>query len=1489
MTDQPIAIIGMACRFPQAEDLSAYWSNILNGLDAVGEPDPSWGAPRYLADGRISTARGGYLRDLFHFDPSRFGIMPRALDGGEPDQFLALEIAHAALADAGYLDGADHRNTGIILGHSTYLHRGNANVVQHGIVLDQTVELLRALVPQGSENWLIELRQLLEKQLPPFSADIAPGLVPNVMTGRIANRLDLQGPNYLIDAACASSLLSVGAAMDELRSGRSDLMLAGGVNASLPAEVTMVFTQLGALSRTGRIRPFSTAANGTLLGEGLGMVVLKRLDDALRDGDRIYASLLAVGQSSDGKATGLLAPRLEGEILAIERAFRQAGADPGACGLIEAHGTGIPLGDRTEIQALRSVLGPRLRRLPHCAIGSVKSMISHCIPAAGIAGLIKTALALHHRILPPTICEEVNPELGLDQTTLYVNNQVRPWIHGEPGGRLAGVDAFGFGGINTHALLREGPEARLDTLTLWPQELVLLSAESRELLLQRVDGLMKRLAMPAPSPGLCDLAAEFAESAAQCGHRLAIIASDLGDLARKLERAHVRLEDPECTQFQTRSGVYFSSSPITGGLAFLFPGEGSQYTGMLDALARTFPVVRQAFDDWDAACAPGREYRPSEVVFPPPTGLSQERREALEAELDGLELGSEAVFFASRALASLVGSLGIEADALVGHSSGEHSAMLAAGVVQLESADTLKEHVRELNALYHELAASDAIATGALLAVGAVPRNRILELVDASGGQLHLALDNCLHQAVLFGPEQVIADTARCLRAEGGLCSMLPADRAYHTPLFKPVAAAVEAFYRRIPMRAAEIPLYSCASAAPFPAVQDAIRALAAGQWADRVRFVETIERLYADGMRFFLEVGPSSTLTGFVNDILRDRDHVAAALDHRQKGGIEPLLHALARLFVHQRHFDPGVLFRRRGLRVSQIAPEPRHTRLAQTLPYISVAPGDLPSLPSDRAAAPAATGWILSEPATGPVSAPHSSEAWGSLSPPPADTDQVLLEHLGLMQEFLSRQSRFSGPGNFHEPSPALGTETLNRNPLITRVLSRDALQAHAETDLSVAHQRFLRHHILYSRYVSDSDPELHGLAVLPLAVSLELLAEVASLLRPDKSPMTLADVRAYDWIACDEGQRSLVLRAQSLGDERVHAAIHASAEEGGARLLEATVQFAETVVPEHLPALTAPQASAWQDHQLYTSGMFHGPLYHAIRHLHAWDAGGMDAELNDTPLTGFIAAESAAPHLWINPVLLDAVGHLTAFWVAQQRGTDFSSFPSSIDRIHLVAPREQATGGGLLRGRLAFLDSERFLQGDFEAVDAQGNLLLRIQGWRDRFFSVPHRFFLARTAPREGWYGQDATALIPEPVSEDRVAWSIAPFPDGFLVDAGGIWARVLAHTVLDREERVVWNRVAATRPESRDWLLLRLTIKEAVRLWLWRNRGFLPCPADVWVRECPDNRLIATGPWDNSLGAAPTVDVIGSDRSPIVIVRPPPEFDMDTAPFSERAHG
>ncbi len=503
---EDIAIIGMAATFAKAPDVATYWSNILGKVDAIGDAPPEWIGDEVLYDPlgtrdsmRIYTRRGGFLGDLARFDPRPFGTMPVALGGGEPDQFLALKAAVSALEDAGYAKREFARErTGIILGHGIHANRGNVNGLQQGLFVAQTIGILRSVFPELTAERSLQIEAMLNAKLPTLSVDTVPSLVPNIMTGRIANRLDLMGPNYIIDAACASSLLAIESAVTELRTGRADMMLAGGVNTTTSPLVYMVFCKIGALSRGSNIRPFDKSADGTLLGEGQGIVVLKRLEDAFRDGDHVYAVIKGTGAASDGRAMGLMAPRLEGEVLAIKRAYASSGIDPATIDLVEAHGTGIPLGDELEVQALTAVLGERRGPLPRVAFGSVKSMIGHCIPAAGMASVIKMAMALDQKVLPPTLANEINPALGLERTPLFLNTEAQPWMHRRDAPRRAAINAFGFGGINTHMILEEAPGTRgAPTATFGLRsprtaELFLLAADTHEGLVDAVRTLAAR-------------------------------------------------------------------------------------------------------------------------------------------------------------------------------------------------------------------------------------------------------------------------------------------------------------------------------------------------------------------------------------------------------------------------------------------------------------------------------------------------------------------------------------------------------------------------------------------------------------------------------------------------------------------------------------------------------------------------------------------------------------------------------------------------------------------------------------------------------------------------------------------------------------------------------------------------------------------------------------------------------------------------------------
>jgi len=1504
---EDVAIVGMACIFPGAPDLATYWQNIVRGVDAVGDPPAEWDADLAAGPGgaatRVYTRRGGYLGELARFDPAAYGVMPRAVDGGEPDHYLALRVAHEALADAGYRDrrGVGER-TAVILGRGTYVNRGYTTLVQHAFVVDQTVRIVRELHPEWEEPELARLRDALAASLPPFTAETAPGLVPNIVSGRIANRLDFMGPNFTVDAACASALIAVELALRELATGECDLAVAGGVHVSTPPPIHMIFCELGALSRRGEIRPFDRRADGTLMGEGVGMVVLKRRRDAERDGDRIYALVKAVGVASDGRALGLLAPRLEGELLALRRAYARSGIDPRTVGLIEAHGTGTPVGDATEVRALRELLGPR-EGSPTVALGSVKSMIGHTLPAAGIAGLIKAALALYHRVLPPTLhCEEPDPRLGLQDSPLYVNSATRPWIHGGPAPRRAGVNAFGFGGINAHAILEEHPtaDAHPSLDRVWPTEVLVLEAPSR-IELARAAGALADYLARRPDVALVDLAYTLGVVRRRPGPaaRLAIVAASVEEAARKLVHARTRLEAPDARRIRDVSGIYFAETPLggEGRVAFLFPGEGSQYPGMLGELCLHFPEVRRWFDLMDAAfVGHPRGFRPSQVVFPPPG--AEPDPAAADARLWRMDAGAEVVFAASQGLHALLTALALRPDAVVGHSTGEYSALLAAGALRPADDQALREHVRELNGIYETLAARRAIPEGVLLTVAHADPAAVARVLAEAGEDVFLAMDNCPHQLVLCATAAVAPTVRAALARAGALCGTLPFARAYHTPRFAPVAEALRAFYAGLPLAPPRVPLYSCVTAARYPETADGVRELALAQWARPVRFRETVEAMWEAGVRLFVEVGPRNTLTAFVDDILRGRPHLAVAADVPGRSGLTQLNHLVAQLVVHGVPLALDRLYARRTPRAlaldasTDAPPRPAGARLALGLGPMRLAPEVVAALrrarpgaeridragpdggsDRDTAAAVAPTATPAAAPAGGPVCRPAPAlDAAGAPAPVPGAVDgrhAAVRAFLGTMRQFLETQEAVLGAalartgaraGPAGPARPRLERRARAAGPLpllgtVVRVEEGRTLVAERVVDLE--EDRYLRDHTL-GGCVSAVDPTLLGLPVMPLTMSLELLGE-AALALDGRQLVGLRQVRAHRWIAFDEGRLALRVTARRLSADTIHVeAREAATAPPSPPLVEAIAVVADTwpTPPAVGPfALRNARPSRWTPERLYAEGMFHGPSLRGVASVDRWGEDGMEATLVALPVEGLLRSDPA-PCFVTDPVLLDAAGQVIGYWAAEHLPTGFNVFPYAVEALDLYGPPLAPPARATCRARIALV-GDALMRSDIDVIAPDGRLHARLTGWWDRRFELPPGFYRARIAPCE--------AFVSEPwaparaAGEDAEGGCVREDLETCLAAGQGIWERVLAHLVLGPAERAAWHARTQGGRARTTWLLGRVAAKDAVRRLLERRYGLRVAPADVEIDADPQGRPVVRGAWAARLARVPAVSI------------------------------
>ncbi len=1438
MADQePIAIVGMAGIYPKAPDIRAYWRNILAGVDAVDDAPEDWCGDLFLdpdssANDRIYTKRGGFLGDLAVFDPLKHGVMPSSIDGGEPDQFLALEVAARAVEDAGF----DQRpvpgdRVAVILGRGTYINRGFTTVVQHGIMVDRMLAILKKLHPDTSEDELAEVKAALKASLPPFNAEMSPALVPNLVTGRIANRLDFRGTNYIVDAACASSLIALERGVADLRVGRCDMAVVGGVHASTPPPIYMIFCQLEALSRKGRIRPFSAEADGTLLAEGVGLLCIKRLSDAEAAGDRIYALVKSVGVASDGRGSGILAPRLEGEMLALSRAYDEAEVDPASVGLVEAHGTATTVGDATEVEALAKQFGARKGGAPSCALGSVKSMIGHCLPASGSAGLIKTALALHHRVLPPTLVDTPNPKLGIEDTPFYLNTEARPWVHGGPTPRRAGVNAFGFGGINAHAILEEyrGPQPDAPEM-LRATEAVLLDGGSADALKARVAEVKDRLA-GAPFNAAC---AAISKELGQGTWRAAVVATDAADAGAKLDRIVAALDKGK-TRLRDRRGVYLGAEPLAaeGKVAFMFPGEGSQHSGMLRELMLHYPVMRQWFDLVDGAFADaGRDLLPSQAIFPPPGQGGSNGA----GDLWRMDLGPEAIFAANQAMHALYTRLGVQADMLVGHSTGEYSALYAAGVTARDDAAEVQREMRALNDVYQRLSAEGAVAEGVLVALGAVSADALKSRLDERK-DVWLAMDNCPNQLVLATTSNEGAAWAEAAAAAlGGVSELLPFRRAYHCPAFQGFSDGLKGFLDTLPVNAPSRATYSCLTAAPFPDDPAEIRAMTAQQWAGRVRFVETIGAMYDDGARIFVECGPRNNLVAFVDDILRKRPHASIAADTVARSGLEQLQHAMAVLAVEGVAFDVAALY---GPAAAGDAGARRPQVLKMGIQPMSIDAMPVPKRKPAQQTAPVAP-------------APKAPDAARVTPDPvtakaPAATGNAMLDsYFQTLEQFLSVEHEIMGAylggapaaGTATRPAPAASpdiTPDTARFPLLDGVTRGADGGLVASVTVSAARWPYLDDHS-FGRGISVVDPVLSGLRVVPLTFSIEVLAEAAAALHPDLTVVALNEVRASRWLALDRPEKRYEVSADPLpGEGSVRVRVRLREAEGPKLrpiLVEAEVELAAAAPQAPAPremTMGALKSAAWTTQDTYSRIMFHGPRLQAVRSVTVFGDTGAEGELVGMPADALIAGVPA-PRFETDGVTLDAVGQLVGVWAAEMLPERFHIFPFRAERIEVfrapLRPGEVVT----CPSEIELLANDE-MRSDIEVVSSDGRLQCRVTGWWDKRFDLPDRFFRARLDPAGAMISRPLVAGVP-----DGVTVALADdLSDDLLGGSGGIWMGVLAGMVLGKAERPAWEalREGAVPARQMDWLRGRVAAKDAVRML-----AHAPMPAADIAIEQPD---------------------------------------------------
>ncbi len=874
----PVAIIGMGCFFPKSSGLKEYWRLISRGEDGITDiPKTHWSPHDYFDEDpkkadHTYCDRGGFLTPV-SFDPAEFGIPPNSIEATDTSQLLALMAAKLAIEDAGYGKGKsfDSDKTSVILGVT-----GTQELV---IPLSSRLgfpkwrrALNEAGVPDETTESVIDK---ISDSYVSWQENSFPGLLGNVVAGRICNRLGLGGTNCVVDAACASSMSAIHLALMELISGKSDMVITGGVDTLNDIFMYMCFSKTHILSPTGDARPFSKDADGTILGEGVGLLVLKRLEEAIKDKDRIYAVIKALGTSSDGRSQSIYAPKPEGQAKSLETAYKNSDVDPATVELIEAHGTGTVVGDMVEFKALNQVFNKSGDTGHKCALGSVKSMIGHTKAAAGAAGIIKSALSLYNKVLPPTLkAENPDPGLNIDKSPFYLNTGTRPWIGDKKHPRRSGVSSFGFGGSNFHVVLEEYEHNKKQISWDGSVEILALSASNQKELKKRFKHFKALIENDTSFKNIAIKAAETRHVfSPEDPHRLLIVLERSKNLPALFSKAMNAFEANQGKSSWSENNIYYGSGKLPGKVSFVFPSQGSQYVGMGRDLVCIFP---EALDSIEKAneIYKGKS-RLSDFIYPKTTHGKKEKT-AQEENLKRTDVAQPAIGAISLAMLKILRRFGIKPDVTCGHSFGELAALCAAGWIN-EDAFYFLSNCR--GRLMAEAGRKNNHDSGSMLAVKA-PLDILDGLISNVTLDLILANRNGPDQGVLSGSTEAILRAEEICREKGFKTVKLPVSAAFHSIFVKDAQRPFAGHLKDIEITPSDIPVFSNTTGLPYPLEPEKVKKIFGEHLLRPVDFMSEIENIFKAGIKTFIEVGPKSVMTGLVKSILAGHDFTSISMD---------------------------------------------------------------------------------------------------------------------------------------------------------------------------------------------------------------------------------------------------------------------------------------------------------------------------------------------------------------------------------------------------------------------------------------------------------------------------------------------------------------------------------------------------------------------------------------------------------------------------------
>ncbi len=917
-----IAIVGVGAILPDAPDVATFWKNIQTGRYSITDvTDDRWKAelfynPDPAALDKTYSKIGGWVRG-FQFEPAKMGVAipPRILEQIDEAQQWAISACYQVLKDYGYPSRSlNPDRVAVILGNAMAGEKHYRSTIR--IHLPEYIDALSAnpafknLSPQVQSELVQGLTTGVQSMVPAITEDTMPGELSNIIAGRVANVFNFTGPNFVTDAACASSLAALQSAVDGLNFGQFDAVLTGGVDRNMGVESFVKFSKIGALSPDGS-RPYAEGANGFVMGEGAAIYLLKRLIDAERDGDKIYAVIRGIGGSSDGKGKGITAPNPLGQQRAIQRAWKNAAVDPASVGLIEGHGTSTPVGDLAEVNSLNTIFGPTGIQPESVALGSVKSNFGHLKSAAGAAGMLKAALSLYDHILPPSVnFEQPNSKIDFHNLPFYVNTQTRPWEVTPGEVRRAGVSAFGFGGTNFHVVLEEYlPGVLTREHAIFPGADLQHAAQAAAALPQPVNARPYRglLFLGSHSAGGLQQMLNEKLHQAKLGHlpenlcptpdqldqpeRLVIEYENGRELIGRAEKAIKALESdaPAGWQVLGVQGIYRGCGR-PGKVAFLFPGQGSQYVNMLRDLRTIEPLVAETFREADEVMTPILGRPISSYVF---VDGKEDAITQAELKLRNTDITQPALLAVHVSLLRVLDKFGFKPDMVIGHSLGEYAALVAAGVLNLsEALQVVSARGQEMNKV--------AVADNGCMAAVSAPLDEVERILKSIDGYVVIANINSPVQCVIGGATAGVEAAIAAFLAEGLQATKIPVSHAFHTKIVGPASQPLRKVIARMNIHSPKIPIVANVTGKAYPTGREEILDILAAQVASPVQFVQGIRTLYEQGARIFVEVGPKRVLSGLATDILKEhKDVTVLSTNHPRKGDIPSINEALGRLYA--------------------------------------------------------------------------------------------------------------------------------------------------------------------------------------------------------------------------------------------------------------------------------------------------------------------------------------------------------------------------------------------------------------------------------------------------------------------------------------------------------------------------------------------------------------------------------------------------------------